>query len=59
MLTCGGLHLAFRLRTIPKRQPHLLMTTTHLKHGLNIVVFVFEQLAPGGQIAVGEYAAGL
>lgn len=33
------------------------MKTTHLKHFLNVVIFGLEQLAPGGQVAVGEDAA--
>lgn len=31
---------------------------TNLKHFLNVVVFSLEQLAPGGQVAVGEDATG-
>lgn len=31
---------------------------TDLKHLLNVIVFGLEQLAPGGQVAVGEDAAG-
>lgn len=27
---------------------------TNLEHFLNVVVFSLEQLAPGGQVAVGE-----
>lgn len=33
------------------------MKVTDLKHFLNVVVFALEQLAPGGQVAVGEDAA--
>lgn len=36
-----------------------MVTKTYLKHLLNVVVFGLEQLAPGGQVAVGEDAAGL
>lgn len=35
-----------------------MMKVTHLKHLLNVVVFGLEQLAPGGQVAVGEDATG-
>ncbi len=35
------------------------VTKTNLKHFLDVVVFGFEKLAPGGQVAVGEDAAGL
>ena len=31
---------------------------TCLKHFLNVVIFGLEQLAPGGEVAVGENAAG-
>ncbi len=36
-----------------------MVTKTHLKHLLDVVVLGLEQLAPGGQVAVGEDAAGL
>lgn len=36
-----------------------MVTKRYLKHLLNVVVFGFEQLAPGRQVAVGEDAAGL
>lgn len=32
---------------------------TYLEHLLDVVVFGFEQLTPGGQVAVGEDTAGL
>lgn len=32
---------------------------TYLKHLLDVVVLGLEQLAPGGEVAVGEDAAGL
>lgn len=35
------------------------MKVTDLKHLLNVVVFGLEQLAPGGQVAVGEDSSGL
>lgn len=38
--------------------PEELRQITNLKHLLYVVVFVFEQLAPGRQVAVGEDAAG-
>lgn len=35
------------------------MAQTYLKHLLDVVVLGLEQLAPGGEVAVGEDAAGL
>lgn len=35
------------------------MKVTNLKHLVNVAVFVLEQLAPGGQVAVGEDTASL
>lgn len=36
-----------------------MVTKTYLEHLVNVVVFGLQQLAPGGQVAVGEDAAGL
>lgn len=48
------------LRFILSKKPlQQMWSNTYLKHLLSVVVFGLEQLAPGGQVAIGEDAAGL
>lgn len=34
------------------------LNVTDLEHFLNVVIFRFKQLSPGGEIAVGENSSG-